>query len=83
MAIKTNAKINKPLLAVHSVFRALVKRKQNFDINTEENLFQGSLGTQLPLLILLNRYTEEVKVRIGISFSYRTLSQPVSLCGRL
>jgi site-specific recombinase XerD len=72
-AVETNAKIEKLLLAVHSAFDSLVERKTDFDAEAVKNLFQGSMETQMTLLRLLDRHIEEIKARIGIDISFRTL----------
>ncbi len=42
-AIETNQKIEKLLLAVHSAFDSLMKRKKFFDAESVKNLYQGSM----------------------------------------
>ena len=71
-AVETNGKIEKLLLAVHSAFDTLVERKQPFDATAVKNLFQGSIGTQITLLKLLDRHIEELGSRVGIDRSAGT-----------
>jgi len=71
-AVETNGKIEKLLLAVHSAFDTLVERKQSFDATAVKNLFQGSIGTQITLLKLLDRHIEELGSRVGIDRSAGT-----------
>ncbi|MDR0230973.1 MAG: site-specific integrase [Dysgonamonadaceae bacterium] len=72
-AIEVNAKIEKILLAVHSSFGSLVERNQPFDAEAVKNLFQGSMDTQMTILRLFDCHIEEIKARIGIDISHRTL----------
>jgi integrase len=72
-AVETNAKIDKLLLAVNAAFDSLVERKQEFDAEAVKNLFQGSMETQMTLLRLFDRHIEEIRARIGIDISFRTL----------
>lgn len=72
-AVETNAKIEKLLLAIHSAYDSLILRNQPFDAVSVKELFQGSMDTQMTLLKLFDRHIEEVKARIGIDVSFRTL----------
>ena len=72
-AVETNARIDKLLLAVNTAFDSLMERKTDFDAETVKNLFQGSMETQMTLLRLFDRHIEEIKARIGIDVSFRTL----------
>lgn len=72
-AVETNAKIEKLLLAVNSAFDALLERKTDFDAMAVKDMFQGSKDTQMTLLKLFDRHIEEVKARVGIDVSHRTL----------
>ncbi|MBB4034780.1 site-specific recombinase XerD [Dysgonomonas hofstadii] len=73
-AIETNQKIEKLLLAVHSAFDSLMKRKKFFDAESVKNLYQGSMGTQMTLLALLDRHMEELKARVGVDVAPTTLA---------
>ena len=72
-AVETNAKIEKLLLAVNSAFDSLLERKTDFDATAVKDMFQGSKDTQITLLKLFDRHIEEVKARVGIDVSHRTL----------
>ena len=72
-AVETNAKIEKLLLAVNSAFDALLERKQEFDAMAVKDMFQGSMDTQMTLFKLFDRHIEEVRARVGIDVSHRTL----------
>ncbi len=72
-AVETNAKIEKLLLTVHSAYDSLILRNQPFDAVSVKELFQGSMDTQMTLLKLFDRHIEEIKARIGIDVSFRTL----------
>ena len=72
-AVEINAKIDKLLLAINSAFDSLLERKQEFDATVVKNAFQGSKDTQMTLLKLFDRHIEEVKSRVGIDVSHRTL----------
>ena len=73
-AVETNQKIEKLLLAVHSAFDSLVERKKPFNAESIKNLYQGSMGTQMTLLALLDRHMEELKARVGIDVAPTTLA---------
>ena len=66
-AVEINAKIDKLLLAINSAFDSLLERKQDFDATDVKNAFQGSKD------ILFDRHIEEIKARVGIDVSHRTL----------
>lgn len=72
-AVETNQKIEKLLLAVHSAFDSLVERKQSFNAEAVKNLYQGNMDTQMTLLKLFDRITDELKARIGIDRAAGTL----------
>lgn len=73
-AIDTNRKIDKLLVCIHSAFNTLIERKQAFDATSVKNLFQGSMGSQMTLLALLDRHNEELRARIGIDRAPTTLT---------
>jgi len=73
-AFETNVKIDKLLLAVNSAFDSLVERKKPFDAEAVKNLFQGSMNSQITLLVLLDNYIDGLKARIGIDCAPTTLS---------
>ena len=72
-AVETNAKLDKLLLAVNEAYDTLVERKQPFDAEAVKNQFQGGMKTQTTLLKLFDRHIEDVKLRIGVDRSPRTL----------
>jgi hypothetical protein len=72
-AVATNAKLDKLLLSVNEAYDTLIERKQPFDAEAVKNLFQGSMDTQITLLKLFDRHIEEVKARVGIDVSHRTI----------
>ena len=72
-AVATNAKLDKLLLAVNEAYDTLIERKQPFDAEAVKNQFQGSMDTQMTLMRLFDRHIEEVKARVGIDYSHRTL----------
>lgn len=65
-AVEVNLKIEKLLLGIHSAFDSLCGHNKPFDAEAVKNLFQGSMGTQIPLLALLDRYMSGLRSRIGI-----------------
>ena len=73
-AVEINAKIEKLLLAVHSAFDSLIERKQVFDATAVKDLFQGSMDSQMTLWVLLDRYMDGLKARVGIDVAPTTLS---------
>ena len=72
-AVEVNAKIDKLLLAVNSAFDSLLERKTDFDATAVKEVFQGSKDTQMTLFRLFDRHIEEVRARVGINVSHRTL----------
>ena len=71
--MKSTAKIDKLLLTINSAFDSLLERKQDFDATDVKNAFQGSKDTQMTLLKLFDRHIDEIKARVGIDVSHRTL----------
>lgn len=65
-AVIANAKLDKLILAVNSAYDALVERKQPFNAEAVKDMFQGSIDTQMTLLKLFDRLTDELKSRVGI-----------------
>lgn len=72
-AVATNAKLDKLLLSINEAYASLLERKQLFTAEDVKNMFQGSIEVQMTLLKLFDRHIEEVKARIGIDLSPRTL----------
>ncbi len=72
-AMATNEKLDKLMLSINEAYGTLMERKQPFDAEAVKNLFQGSVDTQMTLLKLFDRHIEEVKARVGIDVSHRTL----------
>ena len=50
-----------------------MERKQEFDAADIKNVFQGCKDTQMTLLKLFDRHIEEIRARVGIDVSHRTL----------
>lgn len=73
-AVEVNQKIDKLLLGVHSAFDILVERRKPFDAEAVKNMYQGSIGTQMTLLALLDRHMDELRSRVGIDVAPTTLS---------
>ncbi len=72
-AVETNAKIEKLLLTINAAFDSLLERKQEFDAMAVKDAFQGGHDKQMTLFKLFDRHIEEIKSRIGIDVSHRTL----------
>ena len=72
-AVEVNAKIEKLLLAVNTAFNSLMERKTDFDATAVKDVFQGSKETQMTMLAFFDRHIEEIKARVGIDVSHRTL----------
>lgn len=72
-AVTTNTKLDKLLLDVNAAYNSLIERNQPFDAEAVKNLFQGVMDTQTTLLKLFDRHIEEIRARIGIDVSHRTL----------
>lgn len=73
-AVEVNLKIEKVLLGIHSAFDSLCGYNKPFDAEAIKNLFQGSMGTQISLLALLDRHMSGLRARIGIDVAPTTLS---------
>lgn len=72
-AVVTNSQLDKLLLSINEAYQTLIDRNNPFNATDVKNLFQGSMDTQMTLLKLFDRHIEEVKSRIGIDYSHRTL----------
>ncbi|CAK7063966.1 MAG: hypothetical protein PETM_02771 [Petrimonas sp.] len=72
-AVTANAKLDRLLLAVNEAYHALIEHKQAFTAEDVKNQFQGSVDTQMTLLRLFDRLTDELKARIGIDRAAGTL----------
>ena len=57
-AVETNAWIKKLLLGIHEAVKSFSSRPGGFDAETVKCQYQGSLGTRMTLLRLLDRYIE-------------------------
>ncbi|EKU88721.1 site-specific integrase [Bacteroides oleiciplenus] len=76
-AVKTNGKLEKLLLSINAAYNTLLERKQPFNAEAVKVLFQGGMATRMTLLKLFDRHIEEMKARIGIDRSPRTLPNHV------
>lgn len=65
-AVATNAKLDKLLLAVNGAYDSLLEKKLPFNAEAVKDLLQGSVDTQMTLLKLFDRLTDELKARVGI-----------------
>lgn len=72
-AVVVNSKLDKLLLAINSAYDSLLEKKQPFTAGDVKNRFQGSVDTQMTLLRLFDRLTDELKARIGIDRATGTL----------
>lgn len=72
-AVTGNAKLDKLLLSINEAYNTLIERNNPFDAEAVKNLFQGSMEKQMTLLRLFDRHIEELKTRVGIDVSHRTL----------
>ena len=72
-AVETNTKLEKLLLAVNVAYNTLLERKQPFNAEDVKNQFQGGMATRMTLLKLFDRHVEEMKARVGVDRSPRTL----------
>lgn len=72
-AVVTNGKLDKLLLSINEAYNSLTERNQPFNAEAVKNLFQGSMDVQMTLMRLFDRHIEEVKARVGIDVSHRTL----------
>lgn len=76
-AVETNGKLEKLLLSINAAYNTLLERKQPFNAEAVKVLFQGGMATRMTLLKLFDRHIEEMKARIGIDRSPRTLPNHV------
>lgn len=60
-------------MAVNSAFDSLLERKTDFDATAVKEAFQGSKDTRMTLFKLFDRHIEEIRARVGIDVSHRTL----------
>ena len=72
-AVEVNEKIDKLLLSINEAYNTLVERNQSFDATDIKNLFQGGMATKMTLMRLFDRHIEEVRARVGIDVSHRTI----------
>ena len=72
-AVVTNSKLDKLLLSIHEAYNTLNDRNNPFNATDVKNLFQGSMDTQMTLLRLYDEHITDIKSRIGIDYSHRTL----------
>ncbi len=72
-AVVTNGKLDKLLFSINEAYNSLTERNQPFDAEAVKNLFQGGMDVQMTLMRLFDRHIEEVKARVGIDVSHRTL----------
>jgi hypothetical protein len=72
-AVETNGKIDKLLLSINEAYSTLTERNLPFDANDVKNLFQGGMATQMTLMRLFDRHIEDVRARVGIDVSHRTV----------
>jgi len=72
-AVETNGKIDKLLLSINEAYSSLSERNLPFDAKDVKNLFQGGIATQMTLFRLFDRHIEEVRARVGIDISHRTI----------
>ncbi|MFR9607494.1 MAG: tyrosine-type recombinase/integrase [Rikenellaceae bacterium] len=77
IAVDTNAKLDKLLLAVNDAYDALIGRKQPFVAEDVKNFFQGGLATQMTLLVAFDADTDRLKARVGIDRSHKTIAKYV------
>ena len=72
-AVVTNSKLDKLLLSIHEAYNTLNDRNNPFNATDVKNLFQGSMDTQMTLLRLYDEHIADIKSRVGIDYSHRTL----------
>lgn len=72
-AVEINEKIDKLLLSINEAYNTLVERKLPFDATDVKNQFQGGMATQMTMMRLFDRHIEEVRARVGIDVSHRTI----------
>lgn len=70
-------------MAVNTAFDSLVERKNDFNATDVKEMLQGSKDTQMTLLKLFDRHIKEVKSRVGIDISHRTLPNYIYTRNRL
>ena len=72
-AVEGNARLDKLLLSINAAYNSLIERNKPFDAEDVKNMFQGSMDTQMTLLRYYDLHIEDIKSRVGIDVSPRTL----------
>lgn len=72
-AVEINEKIDKLLLRINEAYSILTERNIPFDATDVKNQFQGGMATQMTMMRLFDRHIEEVRARVGIDVSHRTI----------
>ena len=76
-------KIEKVLLAVSTAFDTLVRRNTDFTAQSIKELMQGSMNTQMTLMQMGRRVTDDIRSRVGIDYKKSTVSNYEYTCSRL
>lgn len=79
-AVETNVKIEKVLLAVSTAFDTLVRRNTDFTAQSIKELMQGSMNTQMTLMQMGRRVTDDIRNRVGIDYKKSTVSNYEYTC---
>ncbi len=82
-AVVTNSKLDRLLLSINNAYKTLIDRNKSFGAKDVKNLFQGSMETQMTLLRLFERHIAEMKARVGIDVSHRTVPNDIYARQRL
>ena len=82
-AVETNVKIEKVLLAVSTAFDSLIRRNTDFTAQSIKELMQGSMNTQMTLMQMGRRVTDDIRNRVGIDYKKSTVSNYEYTCSRL
>lgn len=73
-AVEVNEKLDKLLLSINSSYDTLLERRLPFSAEDVKNSLQGGVATQMTLLKLFDRHTEEKKDRVGIDVAAGSIS---------
>ncbi len=73
-AVEINEKLDKLLLSINSSYDSLLERRLPFNAEDVKNSLQGGVATQMTLLKLFDRHTEEKKARVGIDVAAGSIS---------
>ena len=82
-AVEVNGRIDSILLTVNTAFTTLVRRNVVFSAQSIKELMQGSVNTQMTLMQMGRRVTDEIHSKVGIDYKASTVYTYKYVCDRL